>query len=170
MADLSRETVTPLPKPQRREPSAPKPLQRKTPLRPYQIDKNGLPVLKPKQPKTPKKRSTWAPPSKLIQRPPKAPKVDLLWQETRSLWFEYNPPDLGDDYYQCQLCPFPVHKDEVTLDHIKPKGSNPKLKYDLANLQAAHARCNYLKGSMSMEQYKRVYHLHFIGACGKCDH
>lgn len=149
----------PIPKPEKRGPKEPKPLQRKTPLRPYKLDKNGIPILSPPRPRKPKVLT-------LKQVTPKAPPApapkrkfwsDPVWVMTRNLWFEQNPPDIDDEYYQCKLCPGAVHKSEATLDHIKPKGSHPELKYTLSNLQAAHGLCNQRKGSMSMELYLQTY-------------
>jgi len=45
-------------------------------------------------------------------------------------------------------------KGECRLDHIKPKGKYPLLKYVLSNLRPAHDFCNGFKGSLSDEQYK----------------
>jgi 5-methylcytosine-specific restriction endonuclease McrA len=75
--------------------------------------------------------------------------------QTRADWFEFNQPN-HEGYYQCGLCPYWVHCDETVLDHIKPKGSFPELKYVLSNLQPAHWICNQEKGSMSMEQWREL--------------
>lgn len=83
-------------------------------------------------------------------------KFDKTWITVRELWFELYAPDYRG-MYQCGLCLFEVHIDETTLDHIMPKGSHPKLKYDLTNLQPAHGVCNNRKGSMSMEAYERRF-------------
>jgi 5-methylcytosine-specific restriction endonuclease McrA len=80
---------------------------------------------------------------------------DKLWESTKIDWFELNPPDLGEEWYQCALCPKPVHKDEVTLDHIQTRSSRPDLKYKLDNLQPAHYLCNAARGSMSMEAWNK---------------
>lgn len=77
----------------------------------------------------------------------------LRWQATKICWFDAHLPEYDGDYYQCQLCPYAVHKDETTLDHIEPRGTHPELRFVLTNLQAAHAICNGRKGSMSMERY-----------------
>jgi 5-methylcytosine-specific restriction endonuclease McrA len=82
---------------------------------------------------------------------------DEQWQLARAEWFELNSPDYDGDYYQCGLCPYAVHKDETTLDHIEPKSTHPHLKYVLSNLQPAHEVCNNRKGSMSMEWYRDAY-------------
>lgn len=82
---------------------------------------------------------------------------DLRWQATRVCWFAEVPPDLDGDYYQCRLCPFAVHKDETTLDHILTRSSRPDLVFVLKNLQPAHAICNNRRGSMTMEAYFARY-------------
>lgn len=86
-------------------------------------------------------------------------KVDKLWEATKKLWFELNPPD-HSGYYYCKLKPcffpgVPMTKAETRLDHIKPKGSFPKLKYVLSNLRPAHDYCNGIKGSLSDEEYQK---------------
>jgi 5-methylcytosine-specific restriction endonuclease McrA len=83
---------------------------------------------------------------------------DETWIKIRQLYFDQHPPDYDDQYYQCGLCPFAVHKDEVVLDHKIPKSSHPELKYDFDNLHTAHFTCNSLKGSMTLEAYNRKYY------------
>lgn len=97
-------------------------------------------------------------PTKSIKRSPIRIKVDKLWEETKKLWFELNPPD-HSGYYYCQLKPcffpgVPMTKAETRLDHIKPKSKFPLLKYVLSNLRPAHDYCNGVKGSLSDEEYK----------------
>lgn len=82
--------------------------------------------------------------------------VDQEWLTFRAEWLEANPPDLGEEYYQCALCPYPVHKDEVTLDHIIPRSRRKDLKYDPLNIQPAHAICNTLKGSKVIKENNDV--------------
>lgn len=146
----------PIPKPEKRE-KQPKPLQRKTPLRPFKLDKNGIPILKP--PTAPKPRV-----AKIQKKkdPSDTRKIqwwhrdDPMWNMTRRLWFMQNPPPFGE-YYQCALCPYMVHRSETTLDHIETRSSRPDLKYILSNLQPAHGVCNVRRGSMTMEAYWRRY-------------
>lgn len=147
--------INPLPKPEKRGPKPPKPLQRKTPLKSYKVDKNGIPILRPNNP--PKRKVSE--PTKKIQPYQKSTlksKFDPLWAETRKLWFAQNPPTIGE-YYQCALCPYMVHQSETTLDHIITRTADVTLKYTLSNLQPAHAICNQVRGSMSMESYRRRY-------------
>lgn len=87
-------------------------------------------------------------------RPHRNRPVDQEWVKVKVDWYELNPPEDGD-YYQCALCPYYVHKDEVTLDHILTRSSRPDLKYKLDNLQPAHWYCNRLRGSMSMENWNK---------------
>lgn len=79
-------------------------------------------------------------------------KVKRQWLQVRRQWLTQNPPTNGD-YYECALCGQPVHKDEVTLDHIVTRSHDPNLRYDFDNLQPAHYLCNTARGSMSMEAW-----------------
>ena len=97
-------------------------------------------------------------PTKPLKRSTIKVKIDEKWEATKKLWFELNPPD-HSGYYYCQLVPclcpgVPMTKGECRLDHIKPKGKYPLLKYVLSNLRPAHDFCNGFKGSLSDEQYK----------------
>lgn len=108
--------------------------------------------------KNPKRKPLRASTKPLKQRKPLVAKVDKLWEATKVLWFAANPPD-NSGYYYCQLrpclCPgVPMFKNETRLDHIKPKGKFPLLKYVLSNLRPAHDFCNGFKGSLSDEEYK----------------
>jgi 5-methylcytosine-specific restriction endonuclease McrA len=85
------------------------------------------------------------------------PKFDQLWILTKIEWRKVNPPNLGEVYYQCALCPEAVHMDEMTLDHIHPRATYPHLKYSLENLQPCHFICNTRKGSMTMEHYFEAF-------------
>lgn len=88
----------------------------------------------------------------VIKPPVQRLSKDQLWKDAREAWFSLNPPNF-QGYYQCALCPQMVHRDECTLDHIQTRSSRPDLKYDLENLQPAHALCNFARGSMSMEAW-----------------
>lgn len=68
-------------------------------------------------------------------------KVGLEWQRTRRLWFKDHAPDWRDTY-PCGLCGQPVHKSEVDLDHIVPKGSHPELRAEQSNLRPVHRSCH----------------------------
>lgn len=108
--------------------------------------------LRPRKPSKPKAAR------KPLKRTAIKVKVDTLWEATKKLWFELNPPDHAG-YYYCQLKPcffpgVPMTKSECRLDHIKPKGKFPLLKYVLSNLRPTHDYCNGVKGSLSDEQYK----------------
>lgn len=148
----------PIPKPEPRV-KIPKQLQRKTPLLPYRVDKNGVRILSP--PKAPKPKALQEPPQKaikIINKNSWRHHKDPMWEITRKLWFEYYPPTDGE-YYQCALCPYMVHRKETTLDHIETRSSRPDLKYVLSNLQPAHYICNQRRGSLSLELYWRAYPL-----------
>lgn len=81
--------------------------------------------------------------------------TDAAWLVCRAEWLESHPPDIDDLYYQCALCPYPVHKDEVTLDHIVTRSRDKKLIFEHSNLQPAHGRCNVERGSMTMEAWNK---------------
>ena len=153
----------PIPKPTRLPKDA-KPLRRKTELRPYKLDPEGKPIFLPRKPKS--REAPWRKAVR-VDKDPKpqkrlVAKIDTRWIAVRKQWFIDNPPDLPPDYYQCRLCPYAVHIDETTLDHIQPKGTFLSLKYDPANLQPAHGVCNVRKGSMPMEWYEQAYG---VGGC-----
>ena len=73
-------------------------------------------------------------------------KQGKLWQKTRREWIKQNPPGFRDEY-TCGLCGAWVHIKGMELDHIKPRGAYPELRYDLDNLQPTHRLCNQTKGS-----------------------
>lgn len=117
----------------------PKPLRRKKPLTPHTIKELQHKKIK-----------------KLKRKAAIKPKFDELWLQVRAAYFIINPPDYRG-MYPCALCPGEVHIDEATLDHIKPRGTHPKLRYNFQNLTPTHALCNGRKGSMSMKAYERRY-------------
>jgi 5-methylcytosine-specific restriction endonuclease McrA len=126
----------PIPKPEKRGRKPPKPLKR-TALKPS---------TKPLK-RTPLKQS----------RKPIVIKIDEQWIIAKSKWFKLNSPDIDGEYYQCALCPYAIPKDEVTLDHIKPRSTHKAIRYFQYNLQPAHGGCNTRKGSMSMKAYEQTY-------------
>jgi 5-methylcytosine-specific restriction endonuclease McrA len=68
-------------------------------------------------------------------------------------WIQANPPTNG--VWICALritplCPVRLDIDQLTIDHIKPKGSNPELAHELSNLQPACIYCNGEKGSKTL--------------------
>ena len=66
------------------------------------------------------------------------------WLRFRRHWLRDNPP-LDNGYYICGICGHWVAAEEVTLDHIEPRRADNIFLY--SNIQPAHGRCNYLKGS-----------------------
>jgi 5-methylcytosine-specific restriction endonuclease McrA len=87
-------------------------------------------------------------------------KPDYKWLATRREWFRLHPPDHAG-YYYCKIVPcllpgVPMLKNEVELDHEKPKGRAEfrHLKYELSNLRESHGLCNREKGSLTVEQYQ----------------
>lgn len=72
-------------------------------------------------------------------------------------WIQSNPPEKGK--WRCALrispiCPGGLDIDQLTIDHIKPKGSRPELAHKLSNLQPACVYCNGVKGSRDMDKIK----------------
>lgn len=66
------------------------------------------------------------------------------WLRFRKHWLQQNPA-LDNGYYICGICGRWVAAEEVTLDHIEPRTAENMFDYN--NIQPAHGRCNYLKGS-----------------------
>lgn len=127
-SDVQPKHEGPIPKPQRR-------------------DKNGILILGHKhKPKQQPQKYYWL-----------GHTTDAKWLACRKAWFALNPPDYRG-LYVCALCANLVHKKEVTLDHIITRSRDPKLKYDLDNLQPAHFLCNQLRGSMTMEAWNEQRH------------
>lgn len=74
-----------------------------------------------------------------------------MWEHTRNKWFKDN----WAESYECYLCGRYLLPTETTLDHIKPRSSNPELRYEMSNLAPCCMTCNTLKGSQSLENYKK---------------
>lgn len=81
-------------------------------------------------------------------------KIDGKWIACRKAWFDQNLPN-HQGRYKCALCGKSVLKEETTLDHIVTRSRDPKLKYDLKNLQPAHFLCNHARGSLTMEEWNK---------------
>ena len=88
-------------------------------------------------------------------------KAAAKWIETKNEWIQRHPPDefgVWVCYLQISpLCPKYVNIDNMTLDHVKGRGSHPELKYELSNLKPCCFFCNGLKGSRSIEVLARDY-------------
>lgn len=76
-------------------------------------------------------------------------KAGLKWEDTRKRWFAENMRGS----YACYICETLMSRDMTTLDHVKPRGSHPELKYDMSNLQVCCGRCQMSKGSKSLRAY-----------------
>ncbi len=72
--------------------------------------------------------------------------MDSKWIKFRREYLEKHPPS-HEGYYFCHYCYKAVPKDDITLDHKKPRGSHPELKYDEDNIAFSCGRCNFKKGS-----------------------
>lgn len=80
-------------------------------------------------------------------------------REFKQRYLELHPPD-EYGYYTCylqttDLCPIRLAPDQVTMEHIIPKGSvrGSKLRYNEDNMEIACMYCNADKGSQSLENY-----------------
>jgi hypothetical protein len=83
---------------------------------------------------------------------------------TRQKWFRANRPD-ADGRWECYLqiapdCPKLVTTETIDLEHVRPKGSHPILRYVIQNIKPACQPCNKLKRSWSLavlaETYPRI--------------
>lgn len=73
-------------------------------------------------------------------------KVTIKWYKVRQEFIKANPPD-SNGMYRCYLCYKLISPDEVTIDHVLPRSSNPELRYDHSNLKYCCYTCNSIKGS-----------------------
>lgn len=86
------------------------------------------------------------------------------WLRFAEQWKRDNPP-LDNGCYSCGICGRWVFGDEVTLDHILNRSSNPELRFSESNIQPAHGSCNtwkgsrYLKPKVTKEVYDFLYML-----------
>lgn len=94
-------------------------------------------------------------------RLPIRPKRNLTWEQTKIKWIILNP---ADQYglWECYLkiapnCLRRMDRQQLVLDHIKPKGSFPEIAYDMDNLGPVCFYCNSLKGSRSLESLAKDY-------------
>lgn len=80
------------------------------------------------------------------------------WLRYRVYWLRTHPPH-SNGCYLCGICGHWVMADEVTLDHIEPR--TLENMFADSNIQPAHGRCNYLKGSKRWEPKvdKEIYNL-----------
>lgn len=83
--------------------------------------------------------------------------------KTRRAWFrapENKPDEQGR--WPCYLriaddCPKFVTSGTIDLEHVRPKGSHPKLRHQILNIKAACQPCNKLKRSWSIEVLAETY-------------
>lgn len=73
------------------------------------------------------------------------------WIGTRKQWFKENEAES----YTCYLCGKYLTKEEVTLDHVKPRSNSPQLRHDMSNLKPSCGPCNLAKGSQSLDNYMK---------------
>lgn len=79
---------------------------------------------------------------------------DKKWKAYRRQWFINNPPN-WEGFYECYLCGKWNYPKETTLDHVIPRSNTPNLSFDESNIKPACWSCNTLKGSQSVENYKK---------------
>ncbi len=79
----------------------------------------------------------------------RAGKHQRKWRQARKVWFRENTKNV----YRCYLCGKLVDRPNITLDHIKPRGSHPELRYEQSNLAPVHFICNGIKGSRKAEEF-----------------
>lgn len=80
--------------------------------------------------------------------------VNRHWMAYRRKWKLNNPPN-DEGYYVCYLCGVWVQPSEMTLDHVIPRSRAPHLRFDDSNIKPSCWSCNTLKGSQSLESYKK---------------
>jgi len=74
------------------------------------------------------------------------------WQETRAKYLKANSQKM----FVCYLCNKSIPKEQVTIDHVAARSSNPKLRHVESNLKPCCWQCNGAKGSKSYEAYLRT--------------
>ena len=74
------------------------------------------------------------------------------WEETKKQWLMHNPPDADGAWY-CYIGGGKMDLEHLTLDHVKPRGSNVSARYSLNNLKPCCGRHNRVKGSRSLEKF-----------------
>ncbi len=75
-------------------------------------------------------------------------------------WFKLNPPS-PKGTWECYLqispeCPRVLTRSTITLEHVKSRARHPELKYDITNLKPSCAPCNFLKGSLDVEELSNL--------------
>lgn len=105
--------------------------------------------------------------------PAKQGKQAIKWASERKIWIAKNPSQF-DGLWYCHYCSAPLvatrqdfryiegNAQLLTIDHIKPRSSFPKGRYDMKNLVACCIRDNTLKGSMSYENFCAKYYPHLL--------
>jgi 5-methylcytosine-specific restriction endonuclease McrA len=89
-------------------------------------------------------------------------KKTIEWLDiVRPKWIRTHPPN-EHGYWECYLgltkqCRRWLSIEYLTLDHVKPRGSNPSQRNHMKNIRPACKNCNYLKGSMSLASVKKKY-------------
>lgn len=112
------------------------------------------------------------PPIKTKKRLNKIGKVGEAWISARVEWIIAHPAP--DDIWYCHYCKVPLvlseshwlyqagHAMILTLDHIKPRGSNPKLRFAMDNLIPCCGPDNVLKGSQDYARFVERWYPHLV--------
>ena len=103
----------------------------------------------PSKPKKPV-RATQKP----LKRTPikKMGKHATKWQTTRRQWLKANKAE----WYECYLCKTMVSHRAMQLDHVESRARRPDLRYEPSNLKPVHSWCNKNKGSLSVDEYRKL--------------
>lgn len=98
---------------------------------------------------------------KALKRSPinKIGKNTKQWFITRATWIKKNAPPIEGKYWICYLqihpwCPVRISVENLTLDHVVSRSSDPSLRFNQDNLKPACKYCNEMKGSQKLERVK----------------
>jgi uncharacterized protein (TIGR02646 family) len=84
-----------------------------------------------------------------------ATKAAKNWQAAKRKWYVANPPN-DEDGYNCFYCGRFLFRQEVELDHYRPRSGNPELRFDLGNLRSSCHECNFRKGSIDGDRFLEI--------------
>lgn len=80
----------------------------------------------------------------------------------KGAWLQANPGDIERGKWECylqisELCPKILTIETLTREHVKPKGTNKSLKYQISNVRPACTWCNAIKSSRTLENLAKEY-------------
>ena len=82
----------------------------------------------------------------------KVGKETRAWSEFRKHYLMLHPPN-HEGYYECYICHKWVLANEITLDHVVARSSDPSLRYNEDNIRLCCYECNARKVSQSLDRY-----------------